>query len=80
MRRMALCAALVMGLGLLGQASALAGSGERDCCSGPKCNPFPAMCESLGFSYFRGPHECKNRRCPPYIYPNRAPRDFWMYQ
>jgi hypothetical protein len=78
MRRITVLAVTVLGLGFVGQASAFAGSHYRDDCSSAKCNPFPAAAEKLGFSYFCGPHECINRRCPPYIYPNRAPRDFWM--
>jgi hypothetical protein len=79
MRRITVLAAAVLGLGLFGQASAFAGFRHHDDCSGHKCHSLSAIAGKLGFSYFCcGAKSCKNSNCPPYIYPNRAPRDFWM--
>lgn len=75
MRRMAIVAAALVGLGVIGQASASAGFFHKDKCSTPCCDPIG----TLGLSYFRSHHGCPpNRNCPPYIYPHRSPRDFWM--
>lgn len=78
MRRSMMIAVALFGMSAIGQSSALAGTCHPDGCSRPRCNFIPAMADTLGLSYFRGPHECRSRFCPPYVYPNRAPRDFWM--
>ena len=79
LRRMNVFAAAVLGFMMIGQ-SAFAGSHCRDDCSGAKCHSFAACADKLGFSYFCGNDGgvMVNRRCPPFVYPNRAPRDFWM--
>lgn len=79
MRRMAIVAAALLGLGFIVQASASAGFCHPDDCSRPRCNPIHHSMDTLGLSYFRCHHGCPtNRNCLPYVYPNRAPRDFWM--
>ena len=89
MRRMAIVAAALLGLGFIGQASASAGFLHKDECSGPHCNKVHHTMDTLGLSYFRCHHGWShsgysnygygtNRNCPPYIYPHRSPRDFWM--
>jgi hypothetical protein len=76
---MAIAAAAIVGLGLIGQASASAGLFHKNEC-GPSCHDkINHTIDTLGFSYFRNHHGCPNRNnCPPYVNPHRAPRDFWM--
>jgi hypothetical protein len=81
MRRMAIVAAALVGLGFIGQASASAGFGCSDDCSGTSCNKIHHTMDALGLSCFRGHYGYPSRNsnnCPPYIYPHRSPRDFWM--
>ena len=81
MRRMSIFAAAIIGLGLASQASCQAGSCGRGNC-GPACNPLQTVIDKGGFSYFQNiccQPCCKGgSKCPPYVNPNRAPRDFWM--
>jgi len=85
MRRM-LFVAVLAGLGFASQQVCEAGHGRGNDCGRPVCNPLPHVVDTLGFSYFRNhcnpcfSGHCGGVRagCPPYIYPNRAPRDFWM--
>lgn len=82
MRRM-LIAAAVLCLGLAAR-TCQAGGCDRNDCGRPVCNPIPQVADKLGFSYFYNHSnpclsgQCQSSKCPQYIYPNRAPRDFWM--
>jgi hypothetical protein len=79
MRRIAIAAAAFLGLGFIGQASADAGLIHKNQCGGTHHDKINHTIDTLGFSYFRCHHGCPNKNnCPPYIYPHRAPRDFWM--
>ncbi len=85
MRRMMLAASALLGLALASQTCEAGGACAPNDCGRPRCNPVPHVVDGLGFSYFRNhSNPClsggcgKSSKCPPYIYPNRAPRDFWM--
>jgi hypothetical protein len=79
MRRIAIVGAALLGLGFIGQSSASAGFFHKNECGETHCNKVHHAIDTLGLSYFRCHHGCPaNRNCPPYIYPHRAPRDFWM--
>lgn len=89
MRRIALLTVAFLSLAWANQATCLAGSRHSNCyAESCKSNCYSNTCHSkcckhdwveiLGFSSFRDCSCPKVRNCPQYIYPNRAPRDFWM--